>query len=175
MKVLNNIKNNFEQLKPAMFVNKINKYKNYKNYYLAKDNDSKVNKIDEKLTKLITEFKEYDRKVLEIKNNEKLKLEIIPEDSRSLDNEIVLKLIEDFNDFSESDDSHLKISNLSMHFGGLKAVDNLNFDIKKNEIFGLIGPNGAGKTTAFNCITQFYRSEERRVGKECRYRWSTYH
>lgn len=157
MKVLNNIKNNFEQLKPAMFVNKINKYKNYKNYYLAKDNDSKVNKIDEKLTKLITEFKEHDRKVLEIKNNEKLKLEIIPEDSRSLDNEIVLKLIEDFNDFSESDDTHLKISNLSMHFGGLKAVDNLNFDIKKNEIFGLIGPNGAGKTTAFNCITQFYK------------------
>lgn len=51
----------------------------------------------------------------------------------------------------------LKIENLSIAFGGLKAVDNLSFEIKENEVFGLIGPNGAGKTTAFNCITQFYK------------------
>lgn len=51
----------------------------------------------------------------------------------------------------------LKIENLSIAFGGLKAVDNLSFDIKENEVFGLIGPNGAGKTTVFNCITQFYK------------------
>ena len=44
-----------------------------------------------------------------------------------------------------------------MQFGGLKAVDNLSFDVKKGEIFGLISPNGAGKTTVFNCITQFYK------------------
>ncbi|MBR2955642.1 MAG: ABC transporter ATP-binding protein [Clostridia bacterium] len=44
-----------------------------------------------------------------------------------------------------------------MHFGGLKAVEALDFDVKKGEIFGLIGPNGAGKTTVFNCITQFYK------------------
>lgn len=51
----------------------------------------------------------------------------------------------------------LKVENLSIAFGGLKAVDNLSFDIKENEVFGLIGPNGAGKTTVFNCITQFYK------------------
>lgn len=50
----------------------------------------------------------------------------------------------------------LKVENLTMQFGGLKAVDNLSFEVKKGEIFGLIGPNGAGKTTVFNCITQFY-------------------
>ena len=53
-------------------------------------------------------------------------------------------------------DEVLQINHLSIHFGGLKAVDDLSFSIKEKEIFGLIGPNGAGKTTVFNCITQFY-------------------
>lgn len=53
--------------------------------------------------------------------------------------------------------SVLRLEHLSMHFGGLKAVDNLSFEVQKGEIFGLIGPNGAGKTTVFNCITQFYK------------------
>lgn len=57
----------------------------------------------------------------------------------------------------------LKIEELSIAFGGLKAVDTLSFDIKENEIFGLIGPNGAGKTTVFNCITQFYKPDNGRV------------
>lgn len=56
-----------------------------------------------------------------------------------------------------NDDLVLSVKDLSIQFGGLKAVDGLNFDIKKGEIFGLIGPNGAGKTTVFNCITQFYK------------------
>jgi branched-chain amino acid transport system ATP-binding protein len=51
----------------------------------------------------------------------------------------------------------LRLNGLSMYFGGLKAVENLSFDVMKGEIFGLIGPNGAGKTTVFNCITQFYK------------------
>lgn len=53
----------------------------------------------------------------------------------------------------------LKIENLSISFGGLKAVDQLSFTIYEKEIFGLIGPNGAGKTTVFNCITQFYKPD----------------
>lgn len=57
------------------------------------------------------------------------------------------------------DNEILKIENLSIAFGGLKAVDDLSITIKKNEIYGLIGPNGAGKTTVFNCITQFYKPD----------------
>ena len=55
------------------------------------------------------------------------------------------------------EDVILSIRGLKMYFGGLKAVDDLSFDVKKGEIYGLIGPNGAGKTTVFNCITQFYK------------------
>jgi branched-chain amino acid transport system ATP-binding protein len=51
----------------------------------------------------------------------------------------------------------LDLKNISMYFGGLKAVDELSFDVKEGEIVGLIGPNGAGKTTVFNCVTQFYK------------------
>ena len=54
----------------------------------------------------------------------------------------------------------LSVKDLSMSFGGLKAVDSLSFHIKGKEILGLIGPNGAGKTTVFNCITQFYKNYE---------------
>ena len=54
------------------------------------------------------------------------------------------------------EDVVLRVEGLKQYFGGLKAVDDLSFDVKKGEIFGLIGPNGAGKTTVFNCITRFY-------------------
>lgn len=57
----------------------------------------------------------------------------------------------------------LEVSNLSISFGGLKAVDDLSFNINRGEIFGLIGPNGAGKTTVFNCITQFYKADSGEV------------
>lgn len=50
----------------------------------------------------------------------------------------------------------LRLSDVTMQFGGVVAVDNLNLEVHKNEIVGLIGPNGAGKTTAFNVITGVY-------------------
>lgn len=46
----------------------------------------------------------------------------------------------------------MKINNLTKHFGGLKAVSDVSFQVEKGEILGLIGPNGAGKTTCFNMI-----------------------
>lgn len=48
----------------------------------------------------------------------------------------------------------LKIKNLKKYFGGVKAVDNCSFEVKKNTITALIGPNGSGKTTVFNLISQ---------------------
>ena len=51
----------------------------------------------------------------------------------------------------------LSVKVLSKHFGGLKAVDNVSFDLFKGEILGLLGPNGAGKTTCFNMISGVYK------------------
>lgn len=51
----------------------------------------------------------------------------------------------------------LEVKNVTMQFGGLKAVENLSFTIPKGQLAGLIGPNGAGKTTAFNVLTGVYR------------------
>lgn len=54
----------------------------------------------------------------------------------------------------------LEVNNLSIQFGGLRAVDDLNLTINKGELYGLIGPNGAGKTTAFNLLTGVYKPSE---------------
>jgi len=50
----------------------------------------------------------------------------------------------------------LDVKNLTMDFGGLRALDNISLDLREGEILALIGPNGAGKTTFFNCITGIY-------------------
>ncbi|MFZ0614444.1 MAG: ABC transporter ATP-binding protein [Desulfobacterales bacterium] len=53
-------------------------------------------------------------------------------------------------------ESILEVKNLTMDFGGLRALDGVDLDMQKGEIVALIGPNGAGKTTFFNCITGIY-------------------
>lgn len=65
---------------------------------------------------------------------------------------------------SDASSSHkpvplLEIKNLSKHFGGIAAVDQVSFEIHSGKIVGLIGPNGSGKTTLFNCVTGLLQSE----------------
>ncbi|WP_269209023.1 ABC transporter ATP-binding protein [Arthrobacter sp. 35W] len=57
----------------------------------------------------------------------------------------------------EVGDKLVEVQNLTIKFGGLVALDNVSFDIKRGEILGLIGPNGAGKTTCFNAMTGVYK------------------
>lgn len=57
----------------------------------------------------------------------------------------------------------LRLSDVTMQFGGVIAVDNLSMKVDKGEIVALIGPNGAGKTTAFNCITGVYEPSNGRI------------
>ena len=54
----------------------------------------------------------------------------------------------------------LEVRNLGISFGGLRAVDDFNVEIKKGSLYGLIGPNGAGKTTVFNLLTGVYKPTE---------------
>ena len=57
----------------------------------------------------------------------------------------------------------LRIENVTKRFGGLVAVDDVSFDVKRGEVFALIGPNGAGKTTLFNSITGIFPPTDGRV------------
>lgn len=51
----------------------------------------------------------------------------------------------------------LEVKNVSIHFGGLRVIENMNLSVDSGELIGLIGPNGAGKTTAFNLISGIYK------------------
>lgn len=52
--------------------------------------------------------------------------------------------------------SILKVDNVAKHFGGVKAVDGISFEVEEGEVFTIVGPNGAGKSTIFNLISRFY-------------------
>lgn len=52
--------------------------------------------------------------------------------------------------------SLLRAQNLSVHFGGVKAVQDVSFDVNEGEVFSIVGPNGAGKTTIFNLVSRIY-------------------
>src|SRR4030042_5517463 len=88
----------------------------------------------------------------------------------------------------------LEVKEIVKRFGKFTAVDRVSFSAEEGIIFGLLGPNGVGKTTTIRMIMNIIlpdsghihlfgkpfsgkatRSEERRVGKECRSRWSPYH
>jgi ABC-type branched-subunit amino acid transport system ATPase component len=64
---------------------------------------------------------------------------------------------------AETGKTILEIQDLSKSFGGIRAVDELSFDVKRGEILGLIGPNGSGKTTLFNLITGVYEADSGRI------------
>ena len=55
------------------------------------------------------------------------------------------------------------VDNLIVAFGGLKAVDNVSFEVTSGSIFSIIGPNGAGKTTIFNCINGLYKPDSGKI------------
>jgi branched-chain amino acid transport system ATP-binding protein len=59
-----------------------------------------------------------------------------------------------------TNDKFFSIENLTISFGGLRAVDKVNINIEPGVIFSIIGPNGAGKTTIFNCISGLYKPDK---------------
>ncbi|MEA3222617.1 MAG: ABC transporter ATP-binding protein [Thermodesulfobacteriota bacterium] len=59
--------------------------------------------------------------------------------------------------------AHFKVENLSISFGGLKAVNNVSFEAEGNVIFSIIGPNGSGKTTIFNLISGIYKPDNGKI------------
>ncbi|MFW2368027.1 MAG: ABC transporter permease subunit [Desulforhopalus sp.] len=61
--------------------------------------------------------------------------------------------------YSKQDSPVLEVKNLSLSFGGIQAIDKLDFNLQKHEILSVIGPNGAGKSTLFNLISGIYSSD----------------
>ena len=75
--------------------------------------------------------------------------------------ELVSAVIQDRDDSDARD--VLVLEHLTMQFGGLTALKDVSFAVRRHEIFGIIGPNGAGKTTIFNCITGVYRPTDGQI------------
>jgi branched-chain amino acid transport system ATP-binding protein len=70
--------------------------------------------------------------------------------------------------FSSADKSVLEIRDISLNFGGVQALSQVNAAVREHEILAIIGPNGAGKTSILNCITGFYRPQKGSIWyKEC--------
>jgi branched-chain amino acid transport system ATP-binding protein len=61
---------------------------------------------------------------------------------------------------AETDDILLAVEHVSLTFGGVKAISDVSFDIRKGEIRAIIGPNGAGKTSMLNVVNGFYRPQK---------------
>jgi len=60
----------------------------------------------------------------------------------------------------EENRAELEVKTLSLQFGGLVALDNVDISVHTGELFAIIGPNGAGKTSLLNCITGYYRPQK---------------
>ncbi|PPR77283.1 MAG: Sulfate/thiosulfate import ATP-binding protein CysA [Alphaproteobacteria bacterium MarineAlpha3_Bin5] len=58
------------------------------------------------------------------------------------------------------DDAFLRVNDISLSFGGIKALDQVSFSVQQNQLFAIIGPNGAGKSSMLNCINGFYHPDE---------------
>ena len=57
----------------------------------------------------------------------------------------------------------LSVENVSLSFGGVRAIRDVSFDVRKGEVRAIIGPNGAGKTSMLNCINGFYHPQKGRI------------
>ncbi len=64
---------------------------------------------------------------------------------------------------ADHDNTLLRVDGVSLRFGGVKALSDVTFDVRKGELFSLIGPNGAGKTSMLNCISGRYRPTEGKI------------
>lgn len=61
------------------------------------------------------------------------------------------------------DQIHLSVENVTLNFGGIQALTNVSFKVRKGEILAIIGPNGAGKTSLLNCLNNFYHPTKGRI------------
>lgn len=153
----------------SRFAHKMARLEKKINFYELeeKDQTKKIKRIQLRIDAINKKSTELSR-LLKIDNQKQIdeinqKLASTTHEEAKLSLEKELSVLQAKDRVSENKDHMISLSHLTMRFGGLKAVDNLSFSVKKGEIFGLIGPNGAGKTTVFNCITQFYKSTEGNV------------